>query len=396
MAIAFVLHEATRTGAPRLGALIARELQAGESVHVLVMKDGPLAPWLRESLGPRNVTVCPGDPFYYQNPFEARVRLAAEMLEQTPSDIVYVNSLAASVFALAGAALKRKTILHVHEKSADMANLLLHDVTKLEVMRVVDAFVLAADDIRADLADVFRFTPVSAQTFGVAVDIEAVRRGAEARAPAPVNTRGQGLVRGERLVVGMSGHASLRKGADVFFDTAAARPEHDFLWVGGWRPEETIDNIAYEVFERAKLPNLYIAGAVDNPYAYMAMMDVFFLSSREDPNPLVIGEALALSVPVLAFAGTTGVAERLGRWAILCYGKANAKDAARALGAMTSEAVRRPSFRNVGAPYVADYDLKAKMGRIAGLIRQLRGEEAEAAQAVQRTLEGGVVELTFS
>ncbi len=402
MAITFAIHEATRTGAPRLGALIARELQRSEEVRVIVMKDGPLTPWLKQMLGPGNVTVCEGDPFYYQNPFEQRVRLAAEMLEREPSDLVYVNSLAASVFALAAAAQKRKTLLHVHEKSADMANLLLHDVTKLEVMRVVDAVVLAADDIGADLVEVFRHAPAESETFGVAVDVEAIRAAAGTPAPAPRNASGAELTKAERMIVGMSGHASARKGVDIFFEVAAASPQHDFLWVGGWRPEETVDNIAYEDFERAALPNLYVAGAVDNPYPYMAMMDLFFLSSREDPNPLVLGEALALSTPVLCFSRTTGVADRLGRWSILCYGEANAADAIRVLDASTAEALRRPGFRDAGGSYVAEYDLRTKMAKLNDLIARLRGEPASAPVifppegAERREVEGGATELVFS
>jgi glycosyltransferase involved in cell wall biosynthesis len=204
------------------------------------------------------------------------------------------------------------------------------------------------------------------------------------------------------MIVGMSGHASQRKGVDIFFEAACALPDHDFLWVGGWRPEETIDNVVFESFERVAPPNLYISGAVDNPYPYMDLMDMFFLSSREDPNPLVLGEALALAKPVLCFSRATGAADRLGRWATLCHGEANAKDAVRVLRACNAAAVRRPEFRSAGQAYLADYDLKAKMGRLYDLIARLRGETAPqrrpppAQDAAKRELEGGVLELTFS
>jgi glycosyltransferase involved in cell wall biosynthesis len=397
MAITFAIHEATRTGAPRLGALIARELQRQEPVHVIAMKDGPLKPWLHETLGRENVTICQGEPFHVHRPFEERVRLAAELLAQAPSDVVYVNSLAASVFALAAAQDKRKTLLHVHEKASEFANLLLLNVAKIDVMRAADAVVLASQDMRADLLEAFRYTPAEIETIGVGVDVEAVRAAAKAPAPAPRNAGGAPLVRGERLVVGMSGHASPRKGADVFFDLAAGAPECDFLWVGGWRPEEAPENAAYAAFERARLPHFYVCGAVDNPYPYMAMMDLFFLSSREDPNPLVLGEALALGVPALAFSRTTGVADRLGRWAIVCYGEPNVKDAARVLRACDARTLRSPAFREAGAAYLADYDLRAKMPRIVDLIARLRGESAPTAKGVrQRALDGGGLEISFT
>jgi glycosyltransferase involved in cell wall biosynthesis len=393
MAISFVIHEATRTGAPRVGALIARELSRGEEVRVIVMKDGPLAPWLQETLGGRGLHICRGEPFDYRRPFEERLRLAAEMLTGQPGDVVYVNSLASSVFAFAAAGLRRKVVLHVHEKSADMVSLLAHDVTKLEVMRTAGAVVLAAEDIGRDLTEVFHAAPAEVATFGVAVEIEAVRAAARAPAASPVNARGEPLTRGGRMIVGMCGHASFRKGADIFLATAAACPEADFLWVGGWRPQEAGENIAYAEFISRALPNLYVAGAVDNPFPYMAEMDLFFLSSREDPNPLVVGEALALGLPILAFSATTAIADRLGRCAMLCYGKPNAVDAARVLRASSAEVLRRPEFRLAGEAFLADYDLKAKMSGIIELIARLRGEVKPLAP---RRLEGGAVELVFS
>ena len=397
MAITFVIHEATRTGAPRVGALIARELARAEEVRVVVMKDGPLAPWLQETLGGRDLLICRGEPFDHRRPFEERLRLAEEMLAAQASDVVYVNSLASSVFAFAGAALKRKVLLHVHEKSADMVSLLAHDVTKLEVMRAADAVVLAADDIRHDLAEVFHAAPAEMATFGVAVEVEAVRRVAREAAASPVNARGEALVPGDRMIVGMCGHASFRKGADIFLETAANVPEADFLWVGGWRPQEASDNIAYAGFNLRALPNLYVTGAVDNPYPYMAIMDLFFLSSREDPNPLVVGEALALGAPILSFSATTAIGDRLGRCGVLCYGKPNATDAARILRASTAEALRRPGFRGAGEAFVADYDLRTKMAEITGLIARLRGgAQAGTSGVARRALDGGAVELVFS
>ena len=402
MAIAFILHEATRTGAPKLGGLIARELAAGEDVRVIVMKDGPLGAWLTETVGARNLTICRGEPFDYRRPFEERLRLAEDMLSAEPADVVYVNSLASGVFALAAAALKRKTILHVHEKYADIVSLLAHDVAKLEVMGAADALVLAADDIRADLSRVFRAAPAEVQTFGIAVEVEAIRAAALERATPPLNARGQPLAPGGRLLVGMCGHASYRKGVDIFFDVAAATPACDFLWVGGFRPREASENVAFAEFNTRALPNFFISGAVENPFPYLRMMDLFFLSSREDPNPLVLAEALALQRPLLCFSQTTAIADRLGRCAIVCYGKPNVADAARVIGACSAETLRRPEFQRLGDAFVAEYDLRAKMGALRDLIARLRGEtpppatQFETPGAVPHYLETGVVELTFS
>jgi glycosyltransferase involved in cell wall biosynthesis len=249
-------------------------------------------------------------------------------------------------------------------------------------VRAADALVLAAAEIGVDVAQVFKTAPAEVAIFGVAADVEAVRAGAQEKAPPARNAAGEALLPGERTIVGMCGHASARKGADIFLQTAAALPDVDFLWIGGWRPEETPDNVAYADFNTQALPNLYIAGSVDNPYPYMQAMDLFFLSSREDPNPVVIAEAAILGVPVLCFSRATAIGDRLGRSAIVCYGAPNAADAARVIGASATEALRSPGFRETGSRLAPEYDLKAKMDTIRDLIARLR-ETATAPERAQ-------------
>jgi glycosyltransferase involved in cell wall biosynthesis len=394
MSITLILHEASRTGAPAMGALIARELARSEPVRVVAMKDGPLTRDLRDALGPKNVVAFADTAFDVRTPFEERLRRAGETLEGDPADLIYANSLGASVFALAAKLRGRKAILHVHEKAAGMIDLLAHDVTKIEVTRVVDALVLAADGMRADLAKLFAYAPAEIETFGVAVDVEAIRRAASASAPAPLDARGRAWRPSDRLLVAMCGHASLRKGADIFLETALATPDADFVWIGAWAPDETPDNIAYEEFVTQSPPNFFVTGATDNPHPYLASADLFFLSSREDPNPLVLGEALALGKPMLAFARATAVSELIGRGGLLCYGEPNAGDAAGIIEACTRQGLRAPALRAAGEEALKAYDLTAKMKRLKALIQRLRGEPAAGPGA--RVLDDGGLELVFS
>ena len=396
MAITLILHEASRTGAPVVGALIARELARSEAVRVVAMKDGPLVGELRDTLGPKNVVAFAEPAFHFRTSFEERLGRAGDVIGAEPCDLVYANSLGASVFALAAKLKGRKAILHVHEKAAAMVDLLAHDVAKVEVTRAVDALVLAADDQRGDLARLFSYAPGEIETFGVAVDVAAVRRAGAAMSTPPADARGRAFTRSQRLVVAMCGHASLRKGADIFLETALSAPDADFLWIGAWAPDETPDNPVYEDFLRLAPSNLYVTGAVDNPHPHIATADLFFLSSREDPNPLVLGEALALGKPVLAFSRATGVTDLIGRGGLLCYGDPNAEDAARMIRACTREALRAPSWRTAGDEALKAYDLDAKMTKLRAMIQRLRGEPNPAPDARSHARDDGAVELVFS
>ena len=169
----------------------------------------------------------------------------------------------------------------------------------------------------------------------------------------------------------MCGVASPRKGSDMFFELAARLPQHDFVWIGSWTPNEAPENPVYEEFLKAQLPNLYVSGGVDNPYKFIKRLDLFFLSSREDPNPLVLAEALLLNTPILAFSATTAVGDFLGRTAILCHGATNIPDAERVMKAIDLKELRSPGFRNLAAAHRARFDMDAKAEELVTFLNSL-------------------------
>jgi glycosyltransferase involved in cell wall biosynthesis len=102
------------------------------------------------------------------------------------------------------------------------------------------------------------------------------------------------------------GTADWRKGTDLFLQMAALvrrrAPELKvrFVWVGR-RPEwEALGhNADLAGLDLADI--VTFAGEVADPASYLALFDVFCLTSREDPYPLVCLEAGALGVPVISF-----------------------------------------------------------------------------------------------
>ena len=66
--------------------------------------------------------------------------------------------------------------MHVHEKVEEMRKLLAIQLMKLEVLSLSDAVVLAAEDLRQDLVEVFGFLPERVMNFGIAVDAEEIDR----------------------------------------------------------------------------------------------------------------------------------------------------------------------------------------------------------------------------
>jgi len=115
------------------------------------------------------------------------------------------------------------------------------------------------------------------------------------------------------------GYADHRKGIDLFVDTAISSINESndiaFVWVGKIDPEsEEIVNVMLDACTAEIRRKILFIGEIletSDYEKYMAGSDLFFLSSREDPFPSVVLDAMSVGVPVVAFDGCGGFAETL-------------------------------------------------------------------------------------
>lgn len=371
MSVLIVLPDARRRGPQKTAGLIASALKEHRPVRILCKEGGELVTWLGECAGQHNIRVLDSGDLDRQRSFRERTQAAQAILREEPSDIVYVNSLAASEFVVAAKAVGKYVVLHVYETAAEMRSLLAQQLTKFEILTLCDAVVLAADTLRFDLLDVFAAMPERALSFGSVVEWTSMARLARDRVLSARTATGLEFRPSDRLLVGMIGEASERKGCSTFFETAMAVPEHDFMWVGGWDSSDSVSNPALSEFLQAQLPNFFVTGSVDNPYKYIAAFDLFFLSSQRDPDPLVLAEALALAKPVLAFSKTTSVADYLGRTCILCHGEANPPDAIRVLKAMNKREMEMLVVKKRPREIRQRFDIRLKITGMLDLLASL-------------------------
>lgn len=134
------------------------------------------------------------------------------------------------------------------------------------------------------------------------------------------------------FIVGGSGTIQWRKGVDLFlqiaFQTAARNKDVYFVWVGGKSADTHVedDRIQHD-FKRLGLEKrLIFTGMRENPHRFFAAMDLFALTSREDPFPLVCLEAASLGKPIICFEKAGGIPELVeaDAGAVVAYGDINA------------------------------------------------------------------------
>lgn len=151
-----------------------------------------------------------------------------------------------------------------------------------------------------------------------------------------------GLASNVKIVLGI-GYADIRKGIDRFVSAgiSLAREQKDiaFLWVGA-PAAETLSWFQPEIEASGLRDRVRIMGHRHDVGRFLAAADAFYLSSREDPFPSVVLEALACGLPVVGHRGCGGCDDLIERHGIL-VSESDPLAAVRAL----KKALRKPSAK---------------------------------------------------
>ena len=126
-----------------------------------------------------------------------------------------------------------------------------------------------------------------------------------------------GIPKDSKIILGC-GLIEPRKGVDIFLETAdlilnnhTGIDDTYFLWVGDLPRSGSDDrNWAEKLLDKLNgLPtsNCFILGGCTKTDRYFQACDIFYLTSRKDPFPGVVLEAMACKKPIIAFEGTTDV-----------------------------------------------------------------------------------------
>lgn len=115
------------------------------------------------------------------------------------------------------------------------------------------------------------------------------------------------------FIVGMMGALEWRKGPDLFFNVALKFKDVDsfkFIWVGVRDDDkELFEQLEFDTNLSGMKSKMKFIKANKDYEKYYSLFDVFLLSSREDPFPMVMVESAAYGLPVIGFKGTGGIDE---------------------------------------------------------------------------------------
>lgn len=320
--ILFLSHSASRNGATILLLHLLRWLkgQTNHQFEVLVIGRGELVEEFR-ALGPTKIWRSPAFllgalPKRWHAALKPRLeaQLLKGLLRGRRYDLVHLNTVATWPHAPFLASRSRSLLWHVHELGYAV-RLIMGDDGWRQTFSLARRFVAVSTSVRDTLVNAFDVPPDKVDL--VHAFIPVVKLAAEDRRLRRERVRRELGWTENTFAVGGCGTLGWRKGTDLFLQ--AARAVHQkgsenirFLWVGGEQGEDALqfdhDIRAMDLQTRCnRVPT------TSKVLDYYCAMDVFALTSREDPFPLVMLESAALGLPTVCFAGSGGGPEFLGK-----------------------------------------------------------------------------------
>ncbi len=191
-----------------------------------------------------------------------------------------------------------------------------------------------------------------------------------------------GLTPDAFVVVGC-GTVYWRKDPEIFIETARyvvadSKPgKIQFVWLGSG---EDLERLRIKVREADLHRSVKLPGEFPNASKLLAAADLFFLSSKEDPFPLVCLEAAQFAIPTVYFRGSSGIGTFTKRDAGVAVGRRRAEAAADAIRKLIrTQRIRKALGREAAKRLHNEYTSEIAARKIFHEVRRAARLRAEVA-----------------
>ncbi|MBL4670581.1 MAG: glycoside hydrolase family 99-like domain-containing protein [Flavobacteriales bacterium] len=307
--IVLVAHDAHPHGAQNLILHIAKSLKMdmGFKVDMVVLGDGPLLPEYAKyaelhCLG--GESAC-GD----------KAKAIVEKLWARGQSTAICNTTVTGLFAKVLNQQGFHVVSLIHEMPTVIVDNGLQEHCRA-LVEVSDCVVFPAEQVREGFMRFVSLDNVNTEIRPQGLFRRNKYAGKDGAQKAKIQLESQWSIPRQAKCVVAVGYADMRKGIDLFVDMAfkvlEEQPDVYFVWVGhfdvGMEEKIKCRTSESEYADRFIFPGLDFDSDV-----YYAAADVYALTSREDPFPCVVLEALGVATPVVAFEGAGGFNELLSR-----------------------------------------------------------------------------------
>ena len=225
--------------------------------------------------------------------FIERFSTALVILWQRP-DVIWCNTVLSTCYVKPGLHRGLRVVLHAHEERRWTAQLLeRYDLDRQQWQRTV--LVGCAPQVCSDLA------ALTGRAINEIICLPSVPD--RNRLLDLANRRDEALPPIDGVLIGACGSGNHNKGIDLWLEIVAhiasevSDLEPRFVWIGADPPADFSEWATPALRRRVTF-----TGSLENPYPWLASLDVFSFTSRVDQFPLVVLEAMHLGRAVVAFA----------------------------------------------------------------------------------------------
>lgn len=318
MKILFIGHEATRSGAPisllRLMGYLKKTID-DPYFEIILLKGGPLISDYK-TFGKTKIIKNNVYPLSWKTRIRNRLRkhLFSFVIKKRYEwyfnrfDLLFVNSSASlRFFSDIGFKTKTKSIIRVPELPPTIDELITNEMF-CQLALKFDKIITVSKLVKKELTKSYNIQDNK---------IDIVYGAFE-------STEEPNLVQSKKFfkeipegsfIVGGAGGPSWRKGFDVFIQLANLISKKEkkiyFVWLGN-NQNKFFNDASYDL-NLMQNKNIIILPYSRNPADFFNSIDVFFLSSRIDPFPLVCVESNSYGKPVICFEKSGGAIELVER-----------------------------------------------------------------------------------
>jgi glycosyltransferase involved in cell wall biosynthesis len=303
------------------------------------------------------------DPFSLFNPIGLR-----RYYSKRGIGLIYSNTIVneAQLSALAG--LGMPVICHVHELRF-MIETIIGAERFGRSCKLIHRFIAVSEVVKRNLIETHA---IPESRISLVYEFISLGPAGDAVEPARTNFIKHYDIMPGSVIVGGCGLVSWRKGSDLFVQTAHRLRQRfpdrafTFLWAGKLSDDLWVRQFQYDLEQLGSLGRVHFLGEMPDPSLFYRAIDVFYLTSRVDPFPLVMLEAALAHKPIVCFERSGGAGEFVAQDCGRVVPYADVESAATTIAALAADGELRERLGRRGAEKVrASHGVEAGAPRIA-------------------------------
>ncbi|MGL4631673.1 MAG: glycosyltransferase family 4 protein [Leadbetterella sp.] len=301
--ILFVSHDVNRAGAQLFILSIMKRLKSEGNTVILLVKNS----WgsLKDEFEANFET------YYLDKPIPSiglfsKPKSAWEVLKlKYQFDLVYVNTIASiDLLPQIKACFLAKTFVHIHELSYSIQQYGPNNWK--ELLETSDCIISCSKSVLENLSSVNKPNYLVHSFVQNEEILDRISKSSKQE------TRHKYDLPSDKTLVCIVGNADWRKGHDILpqiiLQTNSKTKNIYFVCVG-ISPDSVMGSQLIFDFKKLGIENYKILSPTDRAVEILNACDIFLLSSREDPFPLVTIEASLCKIPTVGFKNTGGIDE---------------------------------------------------------------------------------------